>query len=119
MTLEQLIHDPDATAQAILEATDDPQEIMDAAAIAFAQVEQASDAAELALVAHEAALAKSKACAGMPGSDERIAQMLSTGQQAAAAVAKAQAALESYGPWQEALARIEAAMKVAKIIESN
>jgi len=119
MTLERLIHEPALTAQQILAAADDPNEVLDAAAVVFAQAEHALDAAQLALGEHDAALAKWKACMDTPESAERLAALDETGRRGDVAVAAAQTAWQRYQPWQEARARIDAAMEHLRIVQSN
>ena len=114
--LEQLMHEPETTAQQILDAADDAKEVADAAALVLAEVERVNDDAKRVLDEHQAAIARSKE---MPGSEKRIAVMEATGQRAKAAVAAAQTAWQRYQPWKEALDRIDAALEHVRIVQSN
>jgi len=119
MTLLELIHEPALTAQQILAAADDPNEVLDAAAVVFAQAEHALDTAQLALGEHDAALEKWKTCVGSPESAECLAALDETGRRANVAVAAAQKAWQQYQPWQEAMDQIDAALDHMRIIQSN
>ncbi|HTU18918.1 MAG TPA: hypothetical protein VMG10_12735 [Gemmataceae bacterium] len=119
MSLELLIDHPTITADQIIAVAEDCNEILDAAHQVLVRFEEAHEHSARAVADNEAALERSKAAVGTDDFIERYFEQIQTEQRAEDAIRAAQEAWERYRPWKEASERLEAALRLVEIQESN